>query len=256
MSAIFEELDFRHTALGELSLRRRSEPRLGNVVVYEVKLGDEFLMSSLFTAGETALADLGLAQAGGDGGSLDVVVGGLGLGYTAAAALRAARVREVLVIEYLGEVVQWHRRALVPLGATLTGDARCRLVNGDFFALATGRDGFDFSSPQRRFHAVLLDVDHSPRHWLSEGNAGFYSLPGLRAVQRFVHPGGVFAMWSNDAPDAAFLALLRDAFATATATIVDFDNPYTGDTAACTIYCARTAPARGQDAGPQQRASR
>lgn len=241
MSAIFEELDYRETALGELSLRRRSEPRLGDLVVYEVKLGDEFLMSSLFTVGESALATLALAELTDIAHTgLDVVVGGLGLGHTAAAALGEAMVREVLVIEYLGEVVQWHRRALVPLGSTLTGDARCRLVSGDFFALASGRDGFDFSAPQRRFHAVLLDVDHSPRHWLSEASAGFYSLQGLRSMQRFLHPGAVFAMWSNDAPDQAFLGLLREAFASARASVVDFDNPYTAGKASCTIYLART----------------
>ena len=243
MSAIFEELDHRDTVLGEISLRRRSEPRLDNVIVYEVKLGDEFLMSSLFTVGEQALANLGLAQVDGD--ALDVVVGGLGLGYTAAAALDDARVRELLVIEYLGEVVQWHRRALVPLGETLTADARCRLVSGDFFALAGGRDGFDFAAPQRRFHAVLLDVDHSPRHWLNSANAGFYSLQGLEVLRRFMHPGAVFAMWSNDAPDEAFVALLRAVFDSATATVVDFDNPYTGGKAACTIYCARNGQTGG-----------
>ena len=66
--------------MGEINLRRRIEPSL-QVDVYEVKLGDEFLMSSLFTVAEIELARLGLAEAGGD--ALDVVVGGLGLGYTA-----------------------------------------------------------------------------------------------------------------------------------------------------------------------------
>jgi hypothetical protein len=80
----FEELDYRETPIGELSLRRRTQGPLG-VEVFEVKLGDEFLMSSLFTEGEIALADLGLADLGG--GPLDVVVGGLGLGYTARAVL-------------------------------------------------------------------------------------------------------------------------------------------------------------------------
>ncbi len=80
----FEELDYRETPIGELSLRRRTQLPLG-VEVFEVKLGDEFLMSSLFTEGEIALADLGLADLGG--GPLDVVVGGLGLGYSARAVL-------------------------------------------------------------------------------------------------------------------------------------------------------------------------
>ena len=84
MPARFEELDWRETPMGAISLRRRREPSLG-VDVFEAKLDDDFLMSSLFVVAEEELARLGLAAAGGDG--LDVLVGGLGLGYTAAAAL-------------------------------------------------------------------------------------------------------------------------------------------------------------------------
>ena len=65
MSALFEELDYRPTPIGALSLRRRKELRLG-IDVFEIKLGDEFLMSSLFTASEIALARLGLAALDGD----------------------------------------------------------------------------------------------------------------------------------------------------------------------------------------------
>ena len=81
----FEELDYQKTPLGEISLRRRAEPRIEGGIVYEVKLGDEFLMTSLFTASEIQLARLGLAALKGP--DLDIVVGGLGLGYTAAAVL-------------------------------------------------------------------------------------------------------------------------------------------------------------------------
>lgn len=240
MTPIFEELDFQSTPIGEVSLRRRSEPRVNNTLVYEVKLGDEFLMSSLFTAGETALADLGLGWL--EQAELNVVVGGLGLGYTAAAALRDARVRELLVVEYLDTVIDWHRRALVPLGETLTGDSRCQFVNGDFFALAMEPSvGFDDAQPARQFDAILLDVDHSPQHLLNSANAPFYALAGLRAVQQFMVPGGVFAMWSNDRPDAAFIDHLSEAFETVDAQLVEFANPYSGGTSSCTIYRARRA---------------
>jgi hypothetical protein len=77
MSLLFEELDYRPTPIGALSLRRRRELSLG-VDVFEIKLGDEYLMSSLFTVSEIALARLGLAKLSGT--DLDVVVGGLGLG--------------------------------------------------------------------------------------------------------------------------------------------------------------------------------
>ena len=80
-----EELDYRKTRMGDLVLQRRHILSLGGRDVYEVKLGDEYLMSSLFHESEVMLARLGLGAL--EGRAWDVVVGGLGLGYTAAAAL-------------------------------------------------------------------------------------------------------------------------------------------------------------------------
>ncbi len=239
MSARFEEIDHRPTPIGALTLRRRRDPA-AEADVYEVKLDDEFLMSSLFTAGEVALAELGLEQLPGDG--LDVVVGGLGLGYTARAVLRDERVRSLVVVEALGEVIDWHRRHLAPLGAELTADDRCRLVRGDFFALAGDGPGFDPGAPDRRFHAVLLDIDHAPDHVLHPGHAPFYTPAGLRRLARRLHPGGVFALWSDDPPSADFTAVLAEVFPESAAHVVTFDNPVRGGTAANTVYVARAAP--------------
>lgn len=241
MNARFEEIDWRPTAMGEISLRRRRDPVSGEDV-YEVKLGDEFLMSSLFTEGETELSRLGLAglpPAGPPPAGADVVVGGLGLGYTARAALDDPRVRSVVVVEALGEVIEWRRRGLVPLGARLAADPRCRLVRGDFFALAGGSAGLDPEAPGRRCHAVLLDVDHSPRHVLHPRHAALYEPAGLRALAGHLHPGGVFALWSNDPPDEAFRTVLAEVFEEARAHVVGFDNPLQGRTAANTVYVAR-----------------
>src|SRR5882757_8434040 len=190
MSASFEEIDWRPTSMGDISLRRRRNPASGDDV-YEVKLGDEFLMSSLFTAGEIALTRLGLARL--PEGAADVVVGGLGLGYTARTALEDPRVGSLIVVEALGEVIGWHEKHLVPLGAGLTGDPRCRLVHGDFFALAADQAGFDPAAPGRRFHAVLLDIDHSPEHVLHPRHAALYRPDGLGRLAAHLHPGGVFA---------------------------------------------------------------
>jgi spermidine synthase len=242
MSINFEELDYRQTHLGELILRRRRVPALGDTEVYEVKLGDAFLMSSLFTTGEIALAELGLAEL--DTAPLDVVVGGLGLGYTAGAALDHPTVRSVLVIEALAEVIDWHQRGLVPLGAKLTADQRCRLINGDFFALANSPgQGFDPQTPDRRFHAILLDIDHTPRHLLQPGHGAFYEPTGLRHLTTYLHPSGVFALWSNDPPDNDFLEALDSTFAASQAHVVTFHNPLLNCEAACTVYVARTATA-------------
>ena len=236
-SARFEEIDRRDTPIGEISVRRRLEPTM-NVDVYEVKLGDEFLMSSLFTVAEIALADLGLAACTGD--QLDVVVGGLGLGYTARAALSDARVGGVWVVEALGAVIGWHTQHLLPLAEAMTDDPRCHFVEGDFFALVAGGGPFAVSAPDR-LHAVLLDVDHSPRHLLSETHAPFYEVAGLERLAARLHPGGVFGLWADGAPDDAFLATLQQVFAIATAHTVAFPNFYTGADSSSTVYVATTA---------------
>jgi spermidine synthase len=242
VSAIFEEIDRRATPIGEISVRRRVEPTLG-VDVYEVKLGDEFLMSSLFTVAEIALADLGLAACtGSEPASLDVVVGGLGLGYTARAALADERVRSCWVVEALAAVIGWHEQHLLPLAAEMTDDPRCHFVEGDFFALVAGDGPFAPTAPDR-LHAVLLDVDHSPRHLLSETHAPFYEATGLTRLARRLHPGGVFGLWADGAPDDEFVATLHQVFATATAHTVTFPNFYTGGESSSTVYVATTAAA-------------
>lgn len=241
MSARFEEIDWRPTPMGEISLRRRREPTSG-VDVYEVKLGDEFLMSSLFTEGEIELTRLGLAglpDTVARDAELDVVVGGLGLGYTARAALDDVRVRSLLVVDALGEVIDWHQRGLVPLGAGLAADPRCRLVQGDFFAMVGEGTGLDPQTPGRRFDAILLDVDHSPRHVLHPSHAGLYEPDGLRRLAELLHTGGVFALWSNDPPDEEFNATLAQVFTETEAHVVEFANPLQGGTSTNTVYVAR-----------------
>jgi spermidine synthase len=236
MPKAFEELDYQQTSLGELSLRRKHIAMLGDLEVHEVMLGESFLMSSLFHAVEDALADLGLRELGGI--DCDVIVGGLGLGYTAVAALAHPTLRSLLVVEYLAPVIGWHRRGLVPLGAQLTASSRCTFLEGDFFALARSTAGF---VEGRQFHAVLLDIDHSPRNHLHVQHAAFYETAGLTALAAHLHPGGVFAMWSDDPPDAEFLAVLQAVFATARAEIVTFPNPLLDRESASTVYLARKA---------------
>jgi len=223
--------------MGAISLRRRWDLSLG-MDVYEIKLDDDFLMSSLFTAGETALARLGLAELSGT--DLDVVVGGLGLGYTAQRVLEDPRVSALLVMEALGEVIEWHERELLPLGAELASDPRCRLTQGDFFAMFDGHDGRDPEVRPRRFHAILVDIDHSPRHVLHPSHAAFYRTAGLRRLTDHLHPGGVFGLWSNDPPDQEFTTVLAEIFDEAQAHTVEFYNPLQECAAANTIYTART----------------
>lgn len=235
MSARFEELGWQQTPMGEISLRRRFDPSL-RVDVYEVKLGDEHLMSSLFTVAEKELARLGLART--PGRALDVIVGGLGLGYTAQEALQCSRVRGLTVIEYSEAVLDWHARDLLPDTAGLAADGRVGLVHGDFFAAATDAVGFDPDSPGRTYDAILLDIDHSPRHLLHDPHAGFYTHDGLQSAAAKLTEGGTFAMWSDDPPDDDFTALLEAVFTDVEARTVWFDNPLTRGRSAATIYLA------------------
>lgn len=238
MSRLFEELDFQPTPIGELSLRRRREPSLG-VDVFEIKLGDEFLMSSLFTASEVALARLCLSALEGSG--LDVVVGGLGLGYTARAVLEDRSVGSLIVVEMLEPVIDWHRTGLLPLGPGLVADQRCRLLQGDFFALAVDENGFDPVNPRLCFDAILVDIDHSPEALLDERSTSFYRTEGLRALRRRLKPQGVFGLWSNDKPDPSFTDRLSSVFAEAWAEPVTFHNPLQDRPFTQTIYLARAA---------------
>jgi len=235
MSVYFEELDFRPTPMGVLSLRRRRQLSTG-LDIYEIKLGDEFLMSSAFTVAEIELARLGLAAL--QRRDLDVVVGGLGLGYTAQAVLENTDVRSLVVVDALPEVIEWHQQGLLPLGKQLTGDPRCRLVHGDFFAMSHSVDGFDSGAPGRRFDAVLVDIDHSPTNLLHPRHAALYAPEGMARLAGHLNPGGVFALWSNDPPDDAFNAVLAGVFATSVAHVVTFDDAHGDRGASNTVYVA------------------
>ena len=181
MSRSFEELDFRPTPMGVLTLRRRRRP-MSDVDVYEIKLGDEFLMSSQFTDAEVELARLGLAalersrsRRGGRRPRARL--------HRARGARRRAGAIPV-VVDALAEVIEWHEQGLLPLGKELTGDPRCRLVHGDFFAMSASAEGFDVDSRARQFDAVLVDIDHSPRKLLHPRHAALYEPAGDRAARR------------------------------------------------------------------------
>lgn len=237
MSRLFEELDRQSTPIGDISLRRRLEPTL-QIDVFEVKIGEDGLMSSLITDGEEAVSTLGLAATTNE--PLDVLVGGLGLGYTAHTALLDQRVRSVRVVDALAPVIDWHRRHLAPLSEALDTDDRCEFVLGDFFDLAARGFPLGGDAPSS-YDAVLLDIDHSPRHLLDPKNAAFYEPAGAELLAERITPGGVFSLWSNDPPDDAYLEVLTAVFDTAVAEVVTFPNVLTGVETSSTIYVATRA---------------
>lgn len=123
-----EILAYETTPLAMLCLRRRELLSRPGTVITEITLDHELLMSSYHTASECALADEAIARH--TGRELSVLVGGLGLGYTANQVLDSERVRRVEVIEFLPEVIGFLRDGLVPLSTELLADPRFAVHQG------------------------------------------------------------------------------------------------------------------------------
>ncbi|MEP3275659.1 MAG: spermidine synthase [Stappiaceae bacterium] len=239
MSAYFKEIAYCPTPIGVVSLRRRRILSLDQDV-FEILLDDEHLMSSLFITSEIALANLALAEL--EGNELDIVVGGLGLGYTARAVLDHDTVGSLTVVEMLEPVVAWHEDGLLPLEPGLAEDPRCKFVCGDFFSLAQSAEGFDRKKPGRRYHAILIDIDHTPERLLDQRSQNFYSPEGYDRLANHLHPGGIVGLWSDEEPDEAITNVLGQSFSEAWAAPVVFANPLQDNRPVTqTVYLARKA---------------
>jgi spermidine synthase len=219
----FEILAAEETPIGMICLRRRG------TLATELTLDHQFLMSSENHASERALAAQALDLL--EGSNLSVLVGGLGLGYTAHEALACERVAAVEVVELLAPVVDWSRRGLVPLGTALGADARCTIRLGDVYAELA-------APPARRWDAILVDVDHSPDERLGPSSTAFYTEAGLARAQRHLAPGGVLAVWSY-AESSPFADALRAVFRDVVVTDVCFENRVVGARETNWIFLAR-----------------
>jgi spermidine synthase len=202
------------TPLGELCLRRRELLSSPGTVITEITLDQELLMSSYNTLSERALADEALARHRGR--ELSVLVGGLGLGYTASQALKSPRVASVEVVELLPEVVGFLRDGLVPLSEELLNEPRFRVHEGDVFAKLR-------APASERLDLVLIDVDHSPHEQLGTSNESFYTASGLALAKEHLAPGGILAVWSY-AESSPFVEALRAEFKIVEAVPVTFVN--------------------------------
>lgn len=238
MSLMFDEIAYRESAIGALSLRRR-RVRPDSEDIWEIKLDEGYLMSSQFVDGEIALATLAIDMLAGD--ALDIVIGGLGLGYTAKAALDDRRLERLTVIELIPEVIEWHREHLLPLGQAIAEDPRCTVRQGDFFALAGAPTGFDCEASDHQYDAILVDIDHSTTHLIDAASADFYQSPALTAMAARLRPGGVFGLWSSDEIDVDFMRKIEAIFVDVRAERIEFFNPYRDAPAFNIIYLARRA---------------
>lgn len=183
---------------GEVVLRRRTS-ELGADVV-ELRVNGVFVMDTLETRSEIELAGASLALVDDP---RDVVVGGLGLGFTTQRVLADTRVERVLVVEIEEALVGWMRDGTVPHGPALLADRRVKVVNADIaMAIAEARSTYDL---------ILLDVDNGPGYLVHEGNAGVYEREFLGRCRELLNPGGVLSVWSAS-PAPELLEAMRAVF--------------------------------------------
>lgn len=188
------------TERGEVVLRRRTS-ELGSDAI-ELRVNGIFVMDTVETASEIELAAAALELVPDP---RDVVVGGLGLGFTAQRVLADPRVERVMVVEIEESLVEWMRNGTIPHGPALLADQRIRIVNADLLmAIAEARSTYDL---------ILLDVDNGPGYLVHDVNAQVYEQSFLRRCGDLLNPGGVLVIWSAAAaPD--LLSTMRAVFGT------------------------------------------
>ena len=197
-----EILAYEETPLGPLCLRRRELLSQPGTLVTEVTLNHEFLMSSFNTDSEREISNRSVEIHGGS--DLKALVGGLGLGYTAAELLKDDHVSSVEVVEYLPQVIDWLRGGLVPLSSELKDAAGLQISPGDVYQRL-------LDPPQETFDLIVIDVDHSPADQLGEQEHRFYTPSGLSTAKTHLSEGGVLAVWSY-AESSSFADALRSTF--------------------------------------------
>jgi spermidine synthase len=169
---------------------------------FVIRIGARALMSSSAHGSEEALAELACAPLAARADAR-VLVGGLGLGFTLGAALRALGPgARVTVAELIPAVIEWNRGPLAHLAGAPLADPRAEVFEGDVAErIASERAGLD---------AILLDVDNGPNGLTRAANDRLYSPAGLRASVRALRPGGVLGVWSVQ-PDREFTRRLGEA---------------------------------------------
>ena len=201
--------------------------------------GDEFsirlsgirgeLMNSRLYNSEKELAELGCAHVK-SANNAQVLVGGLGMGYTLAAALKAVTLNsQVTVAELIPEVVVWNQGPMGNCANNPLQDPRTKVHIGDVRELLNIR--------QPTFDAILLDVDNGPEGLTQKGNNSIYSLQGLDNIYKNLRPKGVLAIWSAG-PDEKFTVRLKKAGFKADSRIV---RARPGKGSRHTIFLARKA---------------
>ena len=209
------------TPRGELVLRRAGEH-------YEIVSNGTFLMDTRDGRSERLLVGAALDWAAAP--RPRVLIGGLGVGFSLAAAVARPSVASVTVVEVEATVIAWQRGPLAACSGGAAGDPRVSLVHDDLVRLLAG------AGPA--YDAICLDVDNGPDWTVVDGNAALYTAGGLAAARRRLTPGGVLAVWSASAVPS-FEARLCTAFPSVSVREVPVDRGEPDR-----VYLARTAEMR------------
>jgi spermidine synthase len=184
---------------GEVVLRERHDPDApaGTAGVLELRVNGVFVMDTAETTTEEALARQALTHAAHP---RRVLLGGLGLGFTAYEVLADHRVEHLRVAEIEDVLVRWFRDGTVPHGPRLLADARVHVAVGDV------RQVVD-EAARASFDLVLLDVDNGPDFLVLDQNSALYQAPFLESVREVLAEGGEVVIWSSTRSDALEAAL-------------------------------------------------
>jgi spermidine synthase len=178
---------------GELRLMRRGGE-------FSIRLGDNELMNSRLGGSEVALATRACERIRGNE-QPQILIGGLGMGFTLRAVLAAiAGEARIVVAELVPAVLAWARGPLAEVFGDSLSDPRVSIREADV--------GHLIRSGRSRFDAILLDVDNGPAALTRKANDGLYDLAGLSAAHAALRSGGVLAVWSSG-PDVKFSQRLR-----------------------------------------------
>jgi spermidine synthase len=191
----WEQLDAARTPDGkqELRLKRRGSE-------FSIMLGSNELMNSRLSGSEEALARLSLEKLGRRD-RINVLIGGLGMGFTLRAALaELGSDARVTVAELVPAVIAWARGPMTTIFNGCLEDARVAISQGDVTAA--------IDAARREFDAILLDVDNGPEGLTQDSNDTLYGFTGLKAAHNALTAGGVLAVWSSG-PDRGFTRRLQ-----------------------------------------------
>ncbi|TLS39748.1 spermidine synthase [Streptomyces montanus] len=180
-------IDRRDGPYGEVALRRHGE-------LLQIIANGCFLMDTSDGRSERLLVDAALGALDGRP-EPDVLIGGLGVGFSLAHAAADPRWGRIAVVERERAIIDWHRDGpLSPLSAASRADPRTEIVEADLVAYV--------NETSATYDALCLDIDNGPGWTVTEGNDGLYSHAGLAACARVLRPGGVLAVWSaQPSPD-------------------------------------------------------